>query len=101
MIENVGDYIQIYTNGNPMPFDLAGSDGSPRHGGGLGVGQICKRGFAANTATDGNVNTFANSIWCKMVYSYQNVNKDFYLCIGFFIRGELLQSRAKDRLTDR
>ncbi len=43
---------------------------APAEAGVGGVGQICKRGFAANGMTDGNVNTFANLIRCKMVYSY-------------------------------
>ncbi len=62
-----GDYIQFYTNGNSKPYDLASSDRSPRQGGGLGVGPICKRGFAASITTDNDENPFANSIRCKYI----------------------------------
>jgi len=44
---------------------------APAKAGGMGVGQIYKRGFAASDTTDVNVNTFANSIRCKMGYGYQ------------------------------
>ncbi len=53
-----------------MPYHLAGSDGSPSRGRGLGWGQICKRGSAANDTTDGHVNTVANSIRRKAIYYY-------------------------------
>ena len=41
---------------------------TPAKGGGLWVGETCKRGFAASDTTDGNVNTIANSIRCKVEY---------------------------------
>jgi len=82
-------YIQIYTDGVPKPYDLAGSNRSPRQGrfaehvplllwrlgnpskldcarlrSQLGmVGQNYKRGFAASGRTYGNVNPFAN--WAR------------------------------------
>ncbi len=62
---NKGDYIQIYTNGKPKLYNLVSPDRSPRQGGGLGVGPICKRGFAARIPTDGDVNPLANLIRCK------------------------------------
>ncbi len=65
-----GDYIQIYTNGKPKLYNLVRSDRSPRQGGGLGVGPICKRGFAARIPTDRDATPLANLIRCKMIYSY-------------------------------
>ncbi len=53
--KNSGDLIQIYTDVKPKPYHLAGSGLSPRQGGGLGVGQNCKRGFAASITTGGDV----------------------------------------------
>ncbi len=66
----LGDYIQIYTDGKPKPYYLESSDRSPRQGGGLGVGPICKRGSAARTTTDRDATPLANLIRGKKVYSY-------------------------------
>ncbi len=57
-------------NGISKPYNVTGSDRSPRLGGGFGVGPICKRGFAASPTTDGDVNPFANLIRYKVVDSY-------------------------------
>ena len=35
-----------------------------------GMGQACKRGFAASDATDSDANASADSIRCRIVYSY-------------------------------
>ncbi len=77
-----GDYIQIYTDGNPKPYNLADSDRSPRQGGGLGVGPICKRGFAARIPTDRDATPLANLIRCKMIYSYLFFLSVALLCAG-------------------
>ncbi len=60
---------KFYTNGNPKPYDLVSSDGSPPRRG-LRGGRIGKCDFAARTATDSHVNPFANLIRCRFVYSY-------------------------------
>ncbi len=44
---------------------------APALAGGVGVSPICKRGFAASITTDNDENPFANSIRCKVIYSYQ------------------------------
>ena len=90
-----GDWIEIYTDRSPKSYDLAGFARSLRQGGfaeqvprllwrlgnsskldcarlrpQFGVGQACKRGFAASNATDSDANASADSIRCRIVYSY-------------------------------
>ena len=67
-----------------------------------GMGQACKRGFAASDATDSDANASADSIRCRIVYSYLFFLRIFptaapYLPIGATITLHRNRKPAKGR----